>query len=127
MMRDLLSIKENNEVCEGCILGKQHRVLFSIGRAWRVKDLLELIHIDVYGLMMMLSHENNKYFILFIGDFYGMTWVYFLKEKPKVFGVFKKFKTLAENENGKQIKILRSDHDKEYTYHKFDKFLRMKA
>ena len=74
MMRDLPSIKENNEVCEGCLLGKQHRFTFSTSGAWRAKDLLELIHTDVCGPMRMPSHENNRFFILFIDDFSRMTW-----------------------------------------------------
>ena len=122
MMRDLPSIKENNEVCEGCLLGKQHRFPFSTSGAWRAKDLLELIHTDVCGPMRTPSHENNKYFILFIDDFSRMTWVYFLKEKSEVFGVFKKFKALAENQSGKWIKVLRSDRGKEYTSREFERF-----
>ena len=68
------------------------------------------------------SHENNRYFILFIDDFSRMTWVYFLKEKSEVFGVFKKFKALAENQSGKRIKVLRSDRGKEYTSREFERF-----
>jgi len=47
MMRDLSCLKENNESCEGCLLGKQHRLPFSTDKAWRAKDLLEFIHTDV--------------------------------------------------------------------------------
>ncbi|RZB60293.1 Ycf3-interacting protein 1, chloroplastic [Glycine soja] len=122
MMRDLPSIKENNEVCEGCLLGKQHPFPFSTSGAWRAKDLLELIHTDVCGPMRTPSHQNNRYFILFIDDFSKMAWVYFLKEKSKVFGVFKKFKALAENQSGKWIKVLRSDRGKEYTSREFERF-----
>nr|KYP60023.1 Retrovirus-related Pol polyprotein from transposon TNT 1-94 [Cajanus cajan] len=51
-----------------------------------------------------------------------MTWVYFLKIKSEVFGIFKKFKALVEKQSGKQIKALRSDRGKEYTSREFDKF-----
>jgi len=47
------------------------------------------------------SHHNNRYFILFIDDFSRMTWVYFLKVKLEVFGIFKKFKVLVEKQSGK--------------------------
>ena len=83
---------------------------------------MELIYTDVYGPMRTPSHENNRYFILFIDDFSRMTWVYFLKEKSEVFGVFKKFKALAENQSGKRIKVLRSDRGKEYTSREFERF-----
>ncbi|RZC09022.1 Retrovirus-related Pol polyprotein from transposon RE1 [Glycine soja] len=44
------------------------------------------------------------------------------KEKSEVFGVFKKFKALAENQSGKRIKVLRSDRGKEYTSREFERF-----
>ena len=44
------------------------------------------------------------------------------KKKSEVFGVFKKFKALAENQSGKRIKVLRSDRDKEYTSREFERF-----
>lgn len=122
MMRDLPNLKENNEACEGCLLDKQHQLPFSTNKAWRANDLLELIHTNVCGPMRTPSHTNNRYFNLFIDDFSRMTWVYFLKAKSKVFGIFKKFKALVEKQSGKQIKVLRSDRGKEYTSHEFDKF-----
>nr|KYP58379.1 Retrovirus-related Pol polyprotein from transposon TNT 1-94 [Cajanus cajan] len=122
MMRDLPNLKENIEACEGCLLGKQHRLSFSTSKAWRAKDSLELIHTDVCGSMRTPSHTNNRYFILFIDNFSRMTWVYFLKTKSEVFGIFKKFKALIEKQSGKQTKVLRSDRGKEYTSRKFDKF-----
>jgi len=73
IMRDLSYLKENNESCKGCLLDKQHRLPFSTDKAWRAKDLLELIHTDVCGPMRMPSHHNNRYFIVFIDDFSRMT------------------------------------------------------
>ena len=72
--------------------------------------------------MRTSSYHNNRYFILFIDDFSRMTWVYFLKAKSEVFGIFKKFKAFVEKQSGKQIKVLRSDSGKEYTSCEFDKF-----
>ncbi|RDX76034.1 hypothetical protein CR513_44019, partial [Mucuna pruriens] len=77
---------------------------------------------------MRTSSLNNKtYFILFIDDFSRMTWVYFLKEKSKVFGIFKKFKSLVKKQSGKHIKVLRSNRGKEYNSHEFDKFCKDKG
>jgi len=41
-----------------------------------------------------------------------MTWVYFLKAKSEVFGIFKKFKALIEKQSEKQIQVLRSNRGK---------------
>nr|KYP60991.1 Retrovirus-related Pol polyprotein from transposon TNT 1-94 [Cajanus cajan] len=51
-----------------------------------------------------------------------MTWVYFLKTKSEVFGIFKKFKAFVEKQSEKQIKVRRSDRGNEYTSREFDKF-----
>jgi len=75
-------------------------------KAWRAKDLLELIHTNVCGPMRRPSHHNNRYFILFIDDFSRMTLVYFLKTKLEVFRIFKKFKDLIKKQSGKRIKVL---------------------
>ncbi|RDX89990.1 hypothetical protein CR513_28197, partial [Mucuna pruriens] len=124
LMRDMPCLKDSNEACEGCLLGKQHMLPFSIDKAWRAKDLLELVHIDICKLMRASSLNNNRYFILFIDDFSRITCVNVLKEKSEVFGIFKMFKTLVEKQSGKHIKVLRSDYGKKYNFHKFDRIER---
>ncbi|KAL0340069.1 UNVERIFIED_CONTAM: Retrovirus-related Pol polyprotein from transposon TNT 1-94 [Sesamum radiatum] len=101
---------------------KQHKKPFPSGTSWRAKAVLELIHTDVCGPMRTPSHEQNRYFILFIDDYSRMTWVYFMREKSEVFKVFKKFKNLVEKQSGRSIKVLRSDRGKEYNNSEFDKF-----
>lgn len=105
IIRDLQCPKEDNELCERCFHGKQHKLLFSSSNTWRPKDMLELIHIDFCGPMRTPSLDN-KYFIIFIDDFSKMTWVYFIKENSEVFKIFKKFKTLVEKQTVKHIKDL---------------------
>ncbi|KAL0389945.1 UNVERIFIED_CONTAM: Retrovirus-related Pol polyprotein from transposon TNT 1-94 [Sesamum calycinum] len=48
---------------------KQHKKPFPSGTSWRAKAVLELIHTDVCGPMRTPSHEQNRYFILFIDDY----------------------------------------------------------
>ena len=75
----------------------------------RATKPLEIIHTDVCGPIRPNSFGKNKYFLLFIDDYYRKTWVYFLKEKSKVFENFKKFKALVEKESGISIKAMRYD------------------
>jgi len=51
-----------------------------------------------------------------------MCWIYFLKFKSKVAGVFYKFKNMAKNQSGYKIQILRSDNGKKYTSTEFNLF-----
>ncbi|KAL0387812.1 UNVERIFIED_CONTAM: Retrovirus-related Pol polyprotein from transposon TNT 1-94 [Sesamum radiatum] len=122
MMTDLPQIQAIEGACEACLQGKQHKKPFPSGTSWRAKAVLELIHTDVCGPMRTPSHEQNRYFILFIDDYSRMTWVYFMREKSEVFKVFKKFKNLVEKQSGRSIKVLRSDRGKEYNNSEFNKF-----
>ncbi|KAL0297346.1 UNVERIFIED_CONTAM: Retrovirus-related Pol polyprotein from transposon RE1, partial [Sesamum radiatum] len=101
MMTDLPQIQAVEGACEACLQGKQHKKPFPSGTSWRAKAVLELIHTDVCGPMRTPSHEQNRYFILFIDDYSRMTWVYFMREKSEVFKVFKKFKNLVEKQSGR--------------------------
>lgn len=65
-------------------------------------------------------HTQNRHFILYIDDFTRMTWIYFMRQKSKVFNVFKK--VLVEKQSGHLIKILRTDRGKEYTSKEFVRF-----
>ncbi|KAL0393227.1 UNVERIFIED_CONTAM: putative mitochondrial protein [Sesamum radiatum] len=99
IMTDLPQIQAVKGACEACLQGKQHKKPFPSGTSWRAKAVLELIHTDVCGPMRTPSHEQNRYFILFIDDYSRMTWVYFMREKSEVFKVFKKFKNLVEKQS----------------------------
>ena len=122
LVKDLPNIQVCSEVCEGCQLGKQHRLPFPSSATWRANEKLQLVHSDVCGPMKTTSLNGSKYFILFIDDFTRMTWVYFLKQKSEVFSIFKKFKALVEAQSGCFLKKLRTDNGKEYTSAEFNVF-----
>ena len=66
---------------------------------------------------------GNRYFLIFIDDYSQKTWIYFLKEKSEVFGYFKSFKALVENQSGYKLKTLPSDCGGEYMSHELEAFL----
>ena len=49
-------------------------------------------------------------------------WVYFLKHKDDVLGVYKTFLQLVENQSGKKLKCLRTDNGGEYISKAFADF-----
>ncbi|KAL2252606.1 UNVERIFIED_CONTAM: hypothetical protein Sindi_0055300 [Sesamum indicum] len=94
MVKGMPSIDHPNQLCEGCLFGKQARKTFPKESLTRAQHPLELIHSDVY----------------------------FLKAKSEVFGIFKRFKLMVEKQSGYQIKALRSDHGGESTSNEFKAF-----
>jgi transposase InsO family protein len=76
----------------------------------------------VCGPINPKSNGGNRYFITFTDDYSRKTWVYFLQEKSCVFEIFKKFKSLVENESGCLIQCLRTDRGGEFTSTAFNEF-----
>ena len=96
MVKGLPLIEKPNSLCEGCILGKQHKESFPAGKSIREKAPLEIVHSDVCGPMQIPSFAGNKYVLTFIDDYTRKTSVYVLKQKSEVFEKFCHFKTLVE-------------------------------
>jgi len=60
--------------------------------------------------------------VTFIDEFTRKLWIYLLAKKDEVFGVFKKFRLLVQNESGEVISRLRNDGGGEFTSTKFNDF-----
>ena len=88
----------------------------------RNSNLLDLIHSDICELNEILTRGGNRYFIIFIDDFFRYTYVYLLKHKDEAFNAFKNYKAEVKNQLGKKIKILRSDRGGEYFPNEFNLF-----
>ena len=78
MVTGLPSITAPAEVCEECVVSKQHRNPFPHGKSWRASRPLELIHSDLCGPINPSSNGGKRYIITFIDDFSRKTWAYFL-------------------------------------------------
>jgi hypothetical protein len=59
------------------------------------------------------------YYISLSDDFSRNTWIYILRKKFKVFGIFKEFKALVENQMEKKIKVLRKNNGGEFFVNEF--------
>ncbi|GKC03544.1 zinc finger, CCHC-type containing protein [Tanacetum coccineum] len=101
------------EKCIPCMSGKMARKPYT-HQVERAKDLLGLIHTNVCGPFRIMSRQGASYFITFTNNFSRYGYAYLLKHKHEVFETFKVFQKEVENQLGKSIKLLRSDHGCEY-------------
>jgi hypothetical protein len=85
----------------------------------RIEEILQLVHSDVFGPVSVPSLRKSVYYVSFIDDFLKNTWIYFLKNKSKVFDRFKEFKALVENQTEKRIKVLRTYNGREFRRNEF--------
>ena len=90
--------------------------------AKRVNKILEILHSDVFRPVSVPSLGKSVYYVSFIDEFSRNTWIYFLRNKSKVFDKFKEFKALVENQTEKKIKVLRTDNGGEFCKKEFEEF-----
>lgn len=108
------SLEERISRCKACLLGKQTRFPFK-SSAWKLTKKLQLIHTDLCGPQRTPTLNGSRYYIIFIDDLTRMCWIYFMKFKSEVAGIFMKFKAWIENQSGCKIQVIRSDNGLEYT------------
>ena len=68
--------------------------------------------------------SQAKYALNFIDEFSRHYCDYFLKHKSKVFGLFKVFKDLVENQSGRKLKVLRYENGGEYFKSEFIQYFK---
>ena len=76
-----------NDFCEGCILGKQHRLPFPTTGRVRAEKVGALIHSDLCGPSSTASPGGAKYFVTFKDDYSGFCFINFVKQKSEVFSL----------------------------------------
>lgn len=121
------SLKDMEETCSNCLMGKQSREAIPKQPILRAKGRLELIHSYVCEPIKPTSNDRSRYFITFIYDFSRKTWIYFMHEKASAFNVFKQFKALVEKESGIQVQCLRTDKGGEFKSNSFNDFCRYRG
>lgn len=109
------------DLCEHCVYGKQNHVKFP-SRATRDKGIMELVHSDMFGPILIPSLGGSLYYGSIINDFSKKMWLCFLRKKSKVFEKFKEFKTIVENQTKNKIKVLRTNNGGEFFGKEFDQF-----
>jgi transposase InsO family protein len=100
--------------CEHCIFGKQKNVKFGTS-VHNTKVTFDYIHTDVWESTKVASLGGKHYFVTFVDDFSRRIWVYNMKHKDEVLGIFLTWKKMIETQTGRKIKRLRSDDGGEYT------------
>ena len=119
----LLGLKSYNlDLCEHCIYGRQRMVSFLRGGHDRKKNVLELVHSDVFGPVNIKSLGGASYFVTFIDDASRKVWAYPMKNKSEVFGIFQKFHVAIERETNKLLKCLKTDNGGEYCSNAFKEY-----
>ena len=82
---------------------------------YHVKDALELVHGDIYGPIMPATNGGRWYFLPLVDDYSRYMWLQLLTSKDEAAAAIKKFKTRAEAESCKKLRVLRTDRGGKFT------------
>ena len=119
MVKGLPLIEKPNNICEGCILDKQHKETFLEGKSVRKKAPLEIVHSDLCGPTQTPSIGGTHYVLTFIDDYKRKPWAFLRKQKSEVFEHFRQYNDVVEKQSGYYIKVLRTDRGGEYISNDF--------
>ncbi|KAL2232792.1 UNVERIFIED_CONTAM: Retrovirus-related Pol polyprotein from transposon TNT 1-94 [Sesamum indicum] len=113
---------EKLDFCDECVMGKHHRVHFSVSPSPNPSMstcILDYAHADVWGPSNVPTHGGNRYFLSIIDNYSRKVFVFLMKYKSEVFDKFEKWKTLVENQTSKKLKSLRTDNGLEFCNKQF--------
>ena len=117
------------EVCEACQKGKMKRSSHKSKTVNSISAPLQLIHMDLLGLVNVLSISRNKYALVMVDDFSRYTWVEFMHSKYEtphiIIENIKKIEKQAEDQNS--VKRLRSDNGTEFRNATLSEFCKNKG
>ena len=100
----------SRECCSNCPAGKQVKSSHKPTNQSSTTRILELLHIDLMGLMQTKSLKGKKYALVCVDDFSRYTWIKFIHEKSKTFKVCQTMCLQLQREKNVGITRIRSDH-----------------
>jgi hypothetical protein len=81
MVKGLPEIEHVDQLCRGCLVGKQRRASFPHQIDLRADQVLELVHGDICGPISPTTPSGNRYFILLVDDASRFMWIKVLANK----------------------------------------------
>nr|GEU34770.1 hypothetical protein [Tanacetum cinerariifolium] len=72
-----------DHICSSCELGKAKRKSFHTKITPSSKRRLQLLHMDLCGLMRVANINGKRYVLVIIDDYSGYTWTHFMRSKDE--------------------------------------------
>jgi hypothetical protein len=115
LVRGLPNLKfASDALCEACQKGKFSKTSFKAKTVVSTSRLLELLHINLFGLMKIAFINDKKYGLVIVDDYNCWAWIKILKHKDESHFVFSTFCSLVQTEMNCKIVKVRNDHGGEF-------------
>ncbi|GJY69877.1 retrovirus-related pol polyprotein from transposon TNT 1-94 [Tanacetum coccineum] len=103
-----------DHLCSACERGKSKKSSHQPKLVPSTHSKLELLHMDLCGLMRVATINGKKYILVIIDDYSRFTWVYFLQKKDETLETIKKFIAQAQLNYDAKIHKIRTDNGTEF-------------
>jgi transposase InsO family protein len=114
---------EKDRPCAACQAGKQVGTTHPSKNGMTTSRPLELLHMDLFGVVAYFSIKGSKYGLVIFDDFSRFTWVFFLQDKSETQSTLKHFLWRAQNEFELKVKKIRSDNGSEFKNLQVEEYL----
>ncbi|GJU43900.1 putative ribonuclease H-like domain-containing protein [Tanacetum coccineum] len=118
---------KNNQTCVACQKGKQHKASCKTKTMSSICKPLQLLHMDLFGLIFIKSINKKSYCLVVTDDFSRFSWVFFLSTKDDTPEILKNFITGIENQTDHKVKTIRCDNRTEFKNRIMNEFCEMKG
>ena len=105
--------KPKHYLCDSSSCSKSHKLPFTQS-THPSKSPFDLIHSDLWGPSLELSHFGLSYYVIFVDNYSRFKWLYHLKWKSDALSIFLEFQTFLENQFSIKIKAFQSDGGGEF-------------
>nr|GEV12666.1 retrovirus-related Pol polyprotein from transposon TNT 1-94 [Tanacetum cinerariifolium] len=103
-----------DQLCSSCELSKAKRSSFKLKDVPSSKGRLNLLHMDLCGLMRVASINGKKYILVIVVDYSRYTWTLFLRSKEETPEVLKEFLTMIQRNLQALVITVRTDRGTEF-------------
>nr|GEW97881.1 hypothetical protein [Tanacetum cinerariifolium] len=103
-----------DHLCSSCELGKVGQKSFHTKITPSSKRRLQLLHMDLCGLMRVASINGKRYVLVIVDDYSRYTWTHFLRSKDETPEVLIDFLRLVQRGLHTHVRIVRTDKGTEF-------------
>ena len=101
-------------LCDACQKGKQKNASFKKKLESTIDEPLQLLHMDLFGPVNVLSISKKRYYLVIVDDFSKFTWTYFLGSKDEASEIIINHIRKFNNHPDLKVRSIRSDNGTEF-------------
>nr|GFA33673.1 hypothetical protein [Tanacetum cinerariifolium] len=115
LVRGLPKLKyDKDHLCLSCQLGKSKKSSHPLKTVNINTEILNTLHMDLYGPMRIKSINKKKYILVIVDDYTRFSWVRFLRTKDETPEVIKKFIVMIQRTLNTTVRYVRTDNGMEF-------------